>query len=156
MRLALPADFADGSTTLPNGKTFPVALSEVAKLQGYRWFFRGRTEELADRSVHRWLGAAVYNGEGVLRLFAISLIEGAACLAMMLWFAVPRDIRRFKQMKYGRILRGPQMLSPEEFNRQQKGDGFGFRTTEAGKMMRIPLRKEAQRTSRLWEKADAS
>ncbi len=47
-------------------------------------------------------------------------------------------------MKYGRILRGPQMLSPEEFNRRQKGDGIGFKTTELGKMMRIPLRKEAQ------------
>lgn len=62
----------------------------------------------------------------------------------MLWFAVPSDIRRYKQMKYGRILRGPQMLSPGEFNKQQKGDGIGFKTTELGKMMRIPLRKEAQ------------
>ena len=62
----------------------------------------------------------------------------------MLWFAVPYDIRRFKQMKYGRILRGPQLLSPEEFNRKEKGDGIGFKTTELGKMMRIPARKEAQ------------
>src|SRR5271163_2589030 len=62
----------------------------------------------------------------------------------MLWFAVPFDIRRFKQMKYGRILRGPQLLSPGEFNKQQKGDGIGFKTTELGKMMRIPERKEAQ------------
>ena len=29
-------------------------------------------------------------------------------------------------------------------SRQQKGDGIGFKTTESGKMMRIPLRKEAQ------------
>ena len=36
------------------------------------------------------------------------------------------------------------MLSPEEFNKRQKGDGIGFKTTELGKMMRIPLRKEAQ------------
>jgi type IV secretory pathway TraG/TraD family ATPase VirD4 len=144
VRLALPADFTDGITTLPNGKTLPVTLSEVAKLQGYRWFFRGPTEKLADTSLHRWLGTAVYEQQGVLRLFDVSLIEGVVCLAVMLWFAVPRDIRRFKQMKYGRILRGPQMLSPKEFNKQQKGDGIGFKTTELGKMMRIPLRKEAQ------------
>ena len=36
------------------------------------------------------------------------------------------------------------MLSPKEFNRTQKGDGIGFKTTESGKMMRIPLQKEAQ------------
>jgi hypothetical protein len=47
-------------------------------------------------------------------------------------------------MKYGRVLRGPQMLDPNEFNRTQKGDGIGFKTTESGHMMRIPLRKEAQ------------
>jgi type IV secretory pathway TraG/TraD family ATPase VirD4 len=62
----------------------------------------------------------------------------------MLWLAIPRDIKRFKQLKYGRILRGPQMLTPEEFNKKQKGDGVGFKTTELGKMMRIPRRKEAQ------------
>ena len=144
VRLALPADFTDGMTTLPDGKTLPVALSDVAKLQGYRRFFRGPAEKLADMSMHRWLRIAVFEDENLLRLFAVSLIEGGACLAVMLWLAVPRDIRRFKQMKYGRILRGPQMLSPEEFNRQQKGDGIGFKTTELGKMMRIPLRKEAQ------------
>jgi hypothetical protein len=36
------------------------------------------------------------------------------------------------------------LLSPKEFNRAQKGDGIGFKTTELGKMMRIPSRKEAQ------------
>ena len=143
-RLALPADFTDGKTILPNGQTFPVALSDVAKLQGYRWFYRAPQEKLADVSLNRWLRTAVYEDEGLFSEFALSFIEGAACLTIMLWFAVQYDIRRFKQMKYGRILRGPQMLTPGEFNKQQKGEGIGFKTTELGKMMRIPLRKEAQ------------
>ena len=41
------------------------------------------------------------------------------------------------------VTRGPQLLSPE-IQRKQKGDGIGFKTTELGKMMRIPARKEAQ------------
>ena len=139
-RLAFPADFVPGKTALPDGKIMPVALSELASLQGYRWFYRGPEQKLADVSLHRWLRQE----EGLVRLFAVALIEGAACLVAMLWFAVPRDIKRFKQLKYGRILRGPQLLSPEEFNKQQRGDGIGFKTTELGKMMRIPLRKEAQ------------
>jgi hypothetical protein len=143
-RLAFPVDFVPGETTLPNGKTVPVALSEIAALQGYRWFYRGQEQRLADVSLHRWLRQAVYADRGLFGLFSVSLIEGAVCLTAMLWFAVPRDIKRFKQMKYGRILRGPQLLSPEEFNRQQKGDGIGFKTTELGKRMRIPARKEAQ------------
>jgi hypothetical protein len=47
-------------------------------------------------------------------------------------------------MKYARILRGPQMLSPEEVDKQHKRDSIGVKTAELGKMMRIPLWKEAQ------------
>jgi hypothetical protein len=143
-RLAFPVDFVPGETTLPNGKIVPVALSELATTQGYRWFYRGPEQKLADLSLNRWLRLTVFEDKGLLSLFAINFVEGGVCLAAMLGFAVPYDIRRFKQMKYGRILRGPQLLSPSEFNRHQKGDGIGFKTTELGKMMRIPARKEAQ------------
>lgn len=143
-RVALPADFVEGKTTLPSGLTFPVGLADITRLQGYRWFFRGPSERLADTAMHRWLRTVVYEGQGLPRLFAVSLIEGGTVLIALLWFAIPYDIRRFKQMKYGRVLRGPQMLTPEEFNQQQKGDGVGFKTTELGKMMRIPRRKESQ------------
>lgn len=69
-RLALPADFTDGQTMLPNGQTFPVALSDVAKLQGYRWFYRAPQEKLADVSLHRWLQTAVYEDEELFSEFA--------------------------------------------------------------------------------------
>jgi len=143
-RLAFPVDFVAGKTALPTGQIVPVALSELAIAQGYRSFYRGPEQKLADVSLHRWLRQTVYDDEGLLGLFAVALIEGAACLMMMLWFAVPRDIKRFKQMKYGRILRGPNLLTPDEFNKKLNGDGIGFKTTESGKMMRIPRNKEAQ------------
>jgi hypothetical protein len=143
-RLAFPIDFVPGQMVLPNGKVISAALSDLAVSQGYHWPFRGPEEKLADRSVHRWLRFTVYENQGLLNLFAISFEEGGFSLVAMLWFAVPYDIRRFKQMKYGRILRGPKLLSPQEFNRQQRGDGIGFKTTELDKMMRIPARKEAQ------------
>ncbi|WP_433970116.1 hypothetical protein [Tunturiibacter gelidiferens] len=47
-------------------------------------------------------------------------------------------------MKYGRLLKGPLMLTPKEFNETVLGDGIGFKTTEAKEMMRIPLQAEAQ------------
>ena len=34
----------------------------------------------------------------------------------MLWFAIPKDLKRFRQQKYGRVLRGPNMLTPKGFN----------------------------------------
>lgn len=143
-RLAFPVDFVAGKTSLPTGRIVPVALSELAIAQGYRSFYRGPEQKLGDVSLHRWLRQAVYQDEGLAGLFAVAFIEGAACLILMLWFAVPRDIKRFKQMKYGRILRGPNLLAPDEFNKKLKGDGIGFKTTESEKMMRIPRNKEAQ------------
>jgi type IV secretory pathway TraG/TraD family ATPase VirD4 len=143
-RLALPVDLTDGKTTLPNGKTVPIGLSELASAQGYRWFYRAPAQKIADGPMHRWLRNAVYGGNGLLELFQVSLIEGGVCLAAMLFFAIPKDLKRFRQMKYGRVLRGPVMLTPADFNRAAKGDGIGFKTTELGKMMRIPERKEAQ------------
>ncbi|WP_232296361.1 type IV secretion system DNA-binding domain-containing protein [Terriglobus sp. TAA 43] len=65
-------------------------------------------------------------------------------MVLFLGLAIPKDIQRYRQMKYGRVLRGPRMLDPRQFNRVEKGDGLGFKTTQANKMMRIPLRKEAQ------------
>ncbi len=43
-RLAFPVDFVPGQTALPNGKTVPVTLSELASLQGYRCFIEGRNK----------------------------------------------------------------------------------------------------------------
>ena len=143
-RLALPVDFASGRMTLPDGKAVPFALSELARTQGYRFPFRGPAQKLADASMYRWLRYAIFDGKVPFGVFTISFIEGVVCLLAMLWFSIPMDIERFKQMKYGRVLRGPLMLSPKEFNKAQKGDGIGFKTTESEKMMRIPLRKEAQ------------
>ncbi len=143
-RLALPVDFTTGSTRLPDGSVLPFGLSELARVQGYRFPFRGPAEKLADVSMHRWLHDAIYGGKGLSGVFAISFIEGGVCLVAMLWFAVPKDLQRFREMKYGRRLRGPFLLTPKEMSRKQKGDGIGFKTTEMKGLMRIPLRKEAQ------------
>ena len=63
---------------------------------------------------------------------------------MQLPFSIRKDIRRRKELKYGRRLKGPVLLTPKEFNKTVSGDGIGFITTEAKEMMRIPLQAEAQ------------
>jgi hypothetical protein len=143
-RAAMPVDFAEGTMSLPNGKHMRFALSDLATSQGYRFPFRGPVEKLADGSMYRWLHDAIYDRKSPWQNFSVSFLEGGCCLILLLVWAVPRDFRRFKELKYGRVLRGPRMLDPNEFNKAQKGDGLGFKTTESDKMMRIPLQKEAQ------------
>lgn len=143
-RLAFPFDFVSGKMTLPSGKAAPFALAELARSQGYRFPFRAPARKYTDASMYRWLYVMVFGGRTLLTLFAPRLIGGGISLMVALGFAVPQDIKRFRQMKYGRVLRGPAMLTPRQFNRVAKGEGVGFVTTESRRMMRIPQRKEAQ------------
>jgi hypothetical protein len=63
---------------------------------------------------------------------------------LQLPFSIPKDIRRRKQMKYGRRLRGPLLISPKEFNRTLQGDGIGIKVDGLKEMLRIPARAESQ------------
>ena len=98
-RLALPVDLTNGKTTLPNGRTVPIGISELATAQGYsHGFIAPQRRKLPDVGMHRWLQAAVYGNQGLAELFAGQLdFGGAVCLAAMLWFAIPKDLKRFRQ-----------------------------------------------------------
>jgi hypothetical protein len=94
--------------------------------------------------MYRWLHDVIFGGKSLLVVFAARLIGGGVILVGLLAWAIPADFKRFRQMKYGRVLRGPVMLTPRQFNRAARGEGVGFVTTESRRMMRIPQRKEAQ------------
>jgi hypothetical protein len=137
-RLAFPIDFGPGSMVLPNGAHVGFALSDLPRSQGYNFPFR------ADGLMYRWFHDAIFDRESPLRLFLWNFIEAGVALVVLLVFAVRRDLQRFREMKYGRRLRGPLLLTPDEFNRKEKGQGIGFKTTESSHLMRIPKQKEAQ------------
>ena len=144
-RHALPLDLVEqGQTTMPDGKTVSATLSEVCAREGYRFFYAAAPRVYADASMYRWLRSAIFEDKGIVQTYAVNLYEGLGMLALMLFFAVRRDVQRFKELKYGRRLRGPELLTPKAFNKTVKGQGIGFKTTEMKQMMRIPLRNEAQ------------
>jgi type IV secretory pathway TraG/TraD family ATPase VirD4 len=143
-RLAFPFDFTRGNMTLPSGKAAPFALADLARSEGYEFPFRGPARKYTDASMYRWLHDVVFDRKSLLAIFVARLIGGGIILVALLALAIPEDIKRFRQMKYGRVLRGPLMLTPRQFNRAAKGEGVGFVTTESRRMMRIPQRKEAQ------------
>ena len=80
----------------------------------------------------------------LLAFFRPPLIAGAVVFLILLPFAVLKDVERQKQLRYGRRLKGPEMLTPRQFNRVVKGDGIGFKIDGMRKMLRIPARAEAQ------------
>jgi len=62
----------------------------------------------------------------------------------MLPFSIFRDVKRRKELKYGRRLKGPRMCSAKEFNKAVEGDGMGIQTADEKVILRIPKRTEAQ------------
>ncbi len=143
-RLALPADFVSGVTTLPNGLEVPVQLSEVSLAQGHSLFFTGPSREYNDAALSAWLKTVYFERQSFLELYRLPLFTGLGVLCVALVFAGPADVRRFKGLKYGRRLKGPVMLTPKEFNAAVKGKGVGFTTNEKAEVLRIPQTAEAK------------
>jgi type IV secretory pathway TraG/TraD family ATPase VirD4 len=143
-RLATEADVKVGVTPAPNGKYIPLTLSPEATRLGLRALYRGQEQPYLDAPLHEYLKSAVFQGDRLRDIYKMPLVLGLLSLLLQLPFSIAKDIKRRKQMKYGRLLKGPVMLTPKEFNQTVQGDGIGFKTTEAKEMMRIPLQAEAQ------------
>ncbi|MEO6804851.1 MAG: type IV secretion system DNA-binding domain-containing protein [Edaphobacter sp.] len=143
-RLATEDDVQTGFTPTSNGKQIPLALSSAATSHGLRFLYRGPDQPYFDAPLHEYLKTAVYNGNQLRNIYELPIILGFLSLLAQLPFSIRKDIARRKQLKYGRRLKGPVMLTPREFNETVGGNGIGFKTTEAKEMMRIPLEAEAQ------------
>lgn len=138
------ADVQPGSTPQPVGKPIPLALSEAAHASGVVLLYRGAKASYQNRPLHEYLRRFVYDGNSFLAIFRVPLWSGLAAFLFQLPFAVRKDVQRLKEMKYGRLLKGPVLVSPKGFNQAIKGDGIGFRTIESRDLMRIPQRAEGQ------------
>jgi len=144
VRLATEADVKDGSTPTQGGKQIPIALSAEAASHGLRYLYRGPEQHYLDAPLHEYLRIGVFGGDELWSIYKGPLLLGFVSLLLQLPFSIRKDIKRRKQMKYGRRLKGPVMLTPRQFNETVGGDGIGFKTTEAKEMMRIPIQAEAQ------------
>ena len=143
-RLATNADVTDGKTPEPGSKPIPLALSQSALQHGYVLLYLGPKQSYIDASLSAYLKSAVYGGDGLFDLYKLPLLFGLLSLVIQLPFSIAKDVRRRKELRYGRRLKGPEMLTPKEFNSRVGGDGIGIKTDEMKAMIRIPERAEAQ------------
>src|ERR1700723_2271460 len=143
-RLAMNADVTDGKTPEPGGKAIPLALSKFALQHGYTLLYLGPEQSYIDALLNSYLKSAVYGGDTLFDLYELPLLFGLASLVIQLPFSVSKDVQRRKQLRYGRRLKGPQMMTPSQFNDRVGGDGIGIKTDGMKAMIRIPERAEAQ------------
>lgn len=143
-RPAVAEDVEDGSTPQPKGGPLPLSLSPSARRSGMVYLYRGPKTSYRNAALHAYLQHFVYGGHVVARVFLWPLLAGGIILVILVVFAGQKDLARFKEMKYGRLLKGPERVTPKGFNKAVKGDGVGFQTLESKPLMRIPHRVEGQ------------
>ena len=143
-RLATNADVTEGMTPEPGGKPIPLALSPSALRSGYVLLYLGPEQNYNDAFLSAYLKAAIYGGNSLFDIYKPPLVLGLASLIIQLPFSIAKDVRRRRQLRYGRRLKGPEMLTPKEFKNRVGGDGIGVKTDEMKAMIPIPVRAEAQ------------
>jgi type IV secretory pathway TraG/TraD family ATPase VirD4 len=143
-KMPVEADVQEGLTPAHGEKPIPLVPSQAALRNGFDILFRGPETSFADAALRDYLKRSVFSGDALSSIYSEPLLFGFLALAIQLPFSIRKDIKRRRQMKYGRLLKGPVMLTPTQFNQEIGGDGIGFRTTESKDLMRIPARSEAQ------------
>lgn len=143
-RPAMSDDVILGKTDEQDGHSIPLALSDEARDRGYSLLFRAPARSYVDARFGLYLRDFVFQKSSLFAFFQPPLYGGAALFLILLPIAAFKDVQRQKQLRYGRRLKGPEMLTPQQFNKTVKGDGIGFKTDDMKSMLRIPGRAEAQ------------
>ena len=141
-RIAIDADVAAGETRQFPGRTLPLILSETASKQGFRYIFREVQHPYQNHGLHAWLGHWIYADTSLSGLFAMPSYCGFLTLLLQLPFSVRKDIHRRKELRYGRRLKGPILVSAQQFTKAVVGDGIGITTNDAKRPLRIPRNAE--------------
>ena len=141
---AREVDVAAGLTPQANAKPIPLVLSDSARQHGMIYVYRSAPSVYQNSALGSYLKQQVYGGASIVDLFQWPLIFGALALIGQLPLSIRKDIRRRKQMKYGRRLKGPILVTPRQFNKAFEGTGIGLKVDRCRKMLRVPQRAEDQ------------
>ena len=74
--------------------------------------YRGPQQKYIDSRLHTYLQNAVYGGDRLRDIYRLPLLFGFLSLLLQLPFSIRKDIRRRKELKYGRRLSKALSCSP--------------------------------------------
>ena len=137
-RLAMDGDVAAGETRQLSGRPLPLALSETGLKQGFRYIFREVQHPYPNSGLHTWLAHWIFSDTSLSALFATPFYCGVLALALQLPFSIRKDIKRRKELRYGRRLKGPILVAARQFTKAVGGNGIGITTNDDKRPLRIP------------------
>jgi hypothetical protein len=137
-------DIEPGWTPQPTGKQIPLQLSDSARRRGMVFLYRSVPGAVAGPALQTYLRQQVYDGQTLPGMFGSQLVLGGIFLLFQLPWSIPKDIRRWKEMKYGRRLKGPILVTPKQFNKAINGSGIGIKVGQSRDLLRVPEAAEDQ------------
>lgn len=142
VRMATDSDLQPGSTPQPVGKALPFQLSSMAVQHGARLLWREGPRRYSSKTLDPYLRQWIYGGATPFDLFETPLLWGGLALVLELPFFIRKDLRRRQQLRYGRRIKGPLLVSPSEFSKALGGDGIGLVVDGQKLPLRIPRAAE--------------
>jgi hypothetical protein len=137
-RPALDADVQPGATPQSNGKPLPLVLTQQAAQSNRYLLYREPLTNYPNKTIHAWMARWIYGDASLYDLFKMQFWFGLATFILQLPFSLSKDIQRIRQLRYGRRLKGPVLVSAKQFTKSVFGDGIGITTTNSKRPLRIP------------------
>ena len=137
-RAALDSDVQPGSTPQFGGKPLPLMLTADAAKHGAFYLMRESLRNYQNKALHAWIARWIYQDVPIYKLFTMQLVFGVVAFALQLPFSIPKDIRRIKDLRYGRRLKGPVLVNGKQFTKAVAGNGIGITTNDSKLPLRIP------------------
>lgn len=137
-RLALEADVQPGSTPQFEGKPLPLALTPQAAVHGTYYLSREAPRNYQNKAIHAWIAHWIYGDVALYTRFSMQFVFGVLAFVLQLPFSIVKDIKRIKQLRYGRRLKGPVLVDTKSFNKAVEGTGIGITTNDSKLPLRIP------------------
>ena len=137
-RAALDSDVQPGSTPQFGGKPLPLMLTPEAAKHGTFYLMRESLRNYQNKALHAWIARWIYQDVPIYKLFTMQFVFGLVAFALQLPFSIRKDIRRIKDLRYGRRLKGPVLVNGKQFTKAVAGNGIGITTNDSKLPLRIP------------------
>lgn len=106
------------------------------------------------KDFHQFLFESIYDNSSLIKLYRLPLLFLIFLWSILIPTGAYFDWRRHRKARFGIKLRGPDLVSRNQFNRKVKGDGLsfllskarfiGFFTRQKDRIIRLQKRHEAQ------------